>query len=54
MKPLSAVEIAATAGGLQLAAAGTSTRDGEIIDPFSEEFKNWESWNRCDGDCGWD
>jgi len=54
MKQLSAAEIAATAGGLQLTAAGTSTRDGEIINPFTQEFANWESWNRCDGDCGWD
>jgi hypothetical protein len=33
MTQLSAGEIAATAGGLQLAAAGTLTGDGEIINP---------------------
>jgi hypothetical protein len=46
--------MAETNGGLQLTTASTPTRDGEIINPFTDEFKNWESWHRCDGDCGWD
>ena len=51
-KELSTEEMRAIAGGLQLTTASTA-RD-EIINPFTQEFANWESWNRCDGDCGWD
>lgn len=50
---LSREQMQAIDGGMKLTSKNTTRADGEIIDPFSEEFKNWESWNRCDGDCGW-
>ena len=52
VEELSNDEMRTIAGGLQLTTQNTLRDD--LKDPFSKEFAIWESWNRCDGDCGWD